>query len=103
MEAPRIDWTVFSLVLAGELLFALLVAYITRLVASHKLTGQTYWLVVVGVGGVVVISGPVIGWQAVIILGACFSVAGLPMGVEYFGRLLAEHKAAQAAREELVK
>ncbi len=103
MVATEFNWQVFGLVLAGELFFAMGLAWGVRVLSLTKLIGQTYWMVVVGVAGVVIISGPIIGLANVAILAACFTVAALPMGVEYFARLISEAKAAQAAREELVK
>jgi hypothetical protein len=103
MTQTAFDWQTFGLVLAGEFIFSLALAWATRQVSNHKVAGQTYWLVSVGVAGVVIISGAVIGLENVAKLGACFSVAAVPMGYEYFSRVIAEHQAAQIAREELVK
>jgi hypothetical protein len=103
MEQAAMNWPTFGLVLAGEFIFALALAAVTRLIATHKLAGQAFWLVVVGVAGVIVIAGALVGWANVLTLGACFSVAAVPMGGEYFWRVIAEHKAAAQAREELVK
>jgi MFS family permease len=93
------SWLVIGLVLAGELVFAVLVALITRLFSKH-LEGQTYGLVVLGVAGVVTIAGPVIGWGTVGFLGACFAVAAIPMAVEYYGRVINEARKARAAGAE---
>jgi hypothetical protein len=97
------DWQIIGLILAGELLFSLAMAAATRHISNIKYPGQTYWLVVVGVAGVVVIAGAFIGWGNVGFLAACFAVAGLPMGIEYFQRELREHKTAQDIREDTIK
>lgn len=94
-----IDWTVFGLVLAGELIFAIALALVVRYMATNGPTGQTLWMVVVGVAGVVTIASPLIGWFAFVILAACFSVAGIPMGVEYLTRMSDEHVAARKTLE----
>jgi drug/metabolite transporter (DMT)-like permease len=97
------NWLLIGLILAGELLYGLVIAVLTRLVARHNLPGQTYWLVVTGVVGVVAIAGAQIGWENVAFLVAAFAVAGLVMGVEYYSRLLDEHKAMQAVLKETLK
>jgi hypothetical protein len=97
------NWPMIGLILAGELLYALVIAVLTRQTAKNKLPGQTYGLVVAGVAGVVVIAGAQIGWHNAAFLFIAFAVAGLVMGFEYYGRLLAENKAAQHELEELVK
>jgi hypothetical protein len=102
-ESAVVNWPVIGLILAGQFIFAALVAALTRAISMHKVLGQTYSLVVLGVAGVVVIAGAQIGWSNVAFLAACFAVAAVPMGLEYYTRLLAEHKAAQAAREESIK
>lgn len=82
-------WQTVGIVL-GELLFAVVVAVLTRLFSTHKLEGQTFSMVVLGVAGVVGIAGFRIGWDTVGFLSLCFAVAGLPMGVEYYSRFVAE-------------
>ncbi len=89
-----IDWRILGLVLAGEFVFACGVAWLTRYFTTVRLQGQTYWLVVLGVSGVVAIAEPVIGWESVFMLALAFSVAALPMGLEYFSRVATESKAA---------
>lgn len=96
------DWQLIGLILALELLFAIGVAAWTRITAMARIQGQTIWHVVVGVAGVVVISSLWIGWNAVGLLLACFSIAALPMAVEYFERVHREEKEAQRVREESV-
>jgi|GEM_PF-1936910 hypothetical protein len=94
-----IDWTAFGLVLAGELIFAIVLAVIVRFIAIKGPTGQTLWMVVVGVAGVVTIASPLIGWFSFVIMAACFSVAGIPMGIEYLTRMSDEHIAARKTLE----
>lgn len=100
MTALEASLLKIGLILAGEALGAIALAALVRLISTHKIHGQTYWMVVVGVAGTVVIAGPQIGWENVGFLAACFAVSGLIMGVEYFTRLTAEHKAAQAIQEQ---
>ena len=103
MERLQPDWPVIGLVLAVELLLAMGLAVLVRIFSRRKLAGQTYWMVVLGVALTVMPSGLVIGWQAVAFLGACFSLTGTVMAVEYFTRLVAEAREAERAREELLK
>lgn len=97
-----IGWQLVGLVLALELIFAGLVAIWTRWAAEARIQGQTIWHVVVGVAGVVVISGLRIGLEDVGFLLACFSLAFIPMAIEYFGRLKREEEEAQRVREESI-
>lgn len=96
------DWQLIGLILALEFIYAVGVAIWTRWAANSKIQGQTIWHVAVGVAGVVSIAGLRIGFDAVGFLTLCFTLAAIPMGVEYFSRLQSEEKAAQKAREELV-
>ena len=100
MESQITSWPEIGLILAGELIFSVALAALVRLMSRHKLVGQTYWMVVVGVAGVVVISGPFIGWPTVGFLAVAFAVAAVPMGIEYFWRVLDEQRKANQAREE---
>ena len=95
-------WQLIGLILALELIFASLVAVWTRWAAESKLQGQTIWHVVVGVAGVVVITGPKIGWEAAAFVLGCFVLAFFPMAIEYFSRLRHEELEAQKLREESV-
>jgi len=101
-EAAALNWLVIGLILAGELIFAAVIAALTRILSKSKLPGQTFGMVVVGVAGVVVIAGAQIGWHNVAFLGVCFSVSGLVMGIEYYTRILAEQRDAQQAREDSI-
>ena len=98
MEA---NWQAFGIVLA-ILIFAVGVAVLTRLMAAHKLQGQTFAMVVLGVSGVVTLTGFRVGWDVVGFQAACFAVAALPMGVEYYSRLIAEQKKANEEAEKLL-
>jgi len=101
-EVAALNWPVIGLILAGELIYATIIAVLTRILSKSKLPGQTFGLVVAGVAGVVVIAGAQIGWSNVTFLCACFSVAGLVMGIEYYTRVLAEQKEAQQALEDSI-
>jgi hypothetical protein len=94
------SWQVVGLVLALTLIFASGVAVWTRWASNAKLSGQTIWHVVVGVAGVVVIAGIWVGFEVSGYLLVCFTVASVPMAVEYFGRLKIEEAKAQKVREE---
>jgi hypothetical protein len=96
-----IPWLTIGLVLAGELVFACGVAAITRLFSKH-LEGQTYGLVVLGVAGVITIAGALIGWINVVILLGAFAVAALPMGFEYYSRMVRQARKVRQASEELL-
>lgn len=100
MEGNFSFWLVFGLVLAGELIFSLVLALLVRLFSRYKVPGQTYWMVVLGVVGVVLIASPLIGAKATANLAACFATSGLVMGVEYFMRVLEEHAEAEKERKE---
>ena len=97
-----IGWQVIGLVLALTLIFASGVAVWTRWASNARLPGQTIWHVVVGVAGVVVIAGLWVGFEVSGYLLVCFSVASVPMSIEYFGRLKNEEAKAQKVREELL-
>lgn len=89
-------WQLLGLILAVELIFAVGLAFLTRYLAENAPEGQTLWLVIAGVAGTVTIAGPSIGWEIVGVLAACFSVAGIPMAIEYLGRVA---RAEQEARK----
>ena len=99
MEGIEINWPLIGLTLAVELLGAIGLACLVRFFSKRKLFGQTFWMVVVGVGGTVIFSIPVIGLETAAFLLACFAVTGFVMGVEYFGRISEEAKQAQAVRD----
>lgn len=96
------DWQLIGLILALELIYATGVAVWTRWASNAKLPGQTIWHVAVGVGGVISIAGLRVGFDAVGFLTLCFTLAAMPMAIEYFGRLQKDHAAAQKLREESV-
>ena len=94
-------WQVIGIVLC-ELIFATIVAVLTRIFSRHKIEGQTYAMVVLGVAGVVGIAGFQIGWATVGFMALCFAVAGLPMGIEYYSRFIGEQiKANEEAKKVL--
>ena len=95
------NWLHLGLILTGELIFAVLVALITRLFSKH-LEAQTLGLVVLGVAGVVTIAGFQIGWMAVGFLAICFSVSALPMAVEYYSRMIAAARRAKSENEKML-
>jgi hypothetical protein len=95
------NWQAFGIVLA-VLVFSAVVAFLTRLMATHKIQGQTFAMVVLGVSGVVTLTGFRVGWDVVGFQAACFAVAALPMGIEYYSRLIAEQKKANEEAEKLL-
>lgn len=96
------DWPLIGLIMALELIYASGVAIWTRWSSNARLQGQTIWHVAVGVAGVISIAGLRIGFDAVGFLALCFTLAALPMGIEYFDRLNKEEIKAQKVREESV-
>ena len=99
MQEMASNWPVIGLILAGEFIFGVGYAILTRHVARHGPQGQTVWLVVGGVAGVVAIASPVLGLELVGFLAACFSAAGLSMIVEYLGRMAYEEQEANKVTE----
>lgn len=93
------SWQAVGIVL-GILIFATGVAVLTRLFSANRIEGQTFSMVVLGVAGVISIAGFRIGWDTVGFLVLCFSVAAIPMGIEYFQRVISEQK---KANEEAVR
>jgi hypothetical protein len=94
-------WQAVGIVL-GVFIFAIFVAVITRLFSAHKIEGQTFSMVVLGVAGVVGIAGFRIGWENVGFLSLCFSVAALPMAIEYYSRFISEQIKANKEAERLI-
>lgn len=99
MQQMANEWLLFGLILAGEFLFALGLAFLVRWMSKKGLRGQTLWMVVVGVAGTVSIAGPIVGWQTVGILAACFLASGIPMAAEYITRISDEHESARRTLE----
>ncbi len=95
------SWQAVGIVL-GILIFATGVAVLTRLFSSHRIEGQTFSMVVLGVAGVIGIAGFRIGWETVGFLVLCFSVAAIPMGIEYFQRVINEQKKANEEATRLL-
>lgn len=95
------SWQTVGIVL-GELIFSVIVAVLTRIFSTHKIEGQTFSMVVLGVAGVIGIAGFRIGWETVGFLALCFAVAGLPMGIEYYSRFIEEQKKANEAAKGIL-
>lgn len=94
-------WQAVGIVL-GVFLFAIGVAALTRLFSTIKLEGQTFSMVVLGVAGVIGIAGFRIGWETVGFLVMCFAVAGLPMGIEYYDRVIKEQRKANEEAQRML-
>lgn len=77
------NWLSFGLVLA----LASLIAVWNWWSEMYDVEGQTFWQVVAGVAGTVLVVGERIGWDVVLILGQYFAVAAVPVGFVYFWRV----------------
>lgn len=97
-----INWLLLGLVLAGQLLFAIGMAFLVRWMSEKGMHGQTFWMVVLGFAGVLVIASPLIDWLDFVILAACLVVAGFPMGVEYYSRISKENQNARQTLEGVI-
>ena len=95
MEFAAFDGQGLGLVLA----FSVGIAVWVRYTDKYRLEGQTFWQVVVGVAGTIAVAGDVIGWEAVGTLIVYFSVAAVPVGVEYFWRVFADIREGQKVME----
>ncbi len=96
-----INWQIFGYVLAASLIWGILMALLTRYIATH-LDGQIYGLVVLGVAGVVAIAGFAIGWLAVAKLALCFAAAGVVMGFEYYSRIIRQGSMVDQAVQQRI-
>ena len=92
MQLVAFDWTVFSLTLATLFFFGIGYAMIVRQMSKNNVTGQTAYMVVVGVGVALIASIPTFGLLIVAVLFAYFSACGLPMVVEYAFRVHEERR-----------
>lgn len=70
--------TVFFALFTFGMMFNWFVGWLHR--SGHS-DGYTWLLVVAGVAVTVLASGLVVGWQAVLVLFACFTASGLPMAI----------------------
>jgi len=100
-------WTLLGRVLAVEFIFGILYAALVRWFSKKEVEGQTAYLVALGVLVTVVISMPVLGLPALLILLVCFGASGAPMIIEYVARVHQERRedkeGAQAVVKELLK
>lgn len=92
MQSSAFDWTVFSLTLAALFFFGVGYAFVVRQMSKSHVTGQTAYMVVVGVGVALIASIPTFGLFLVAILFAYFSACGLPMVIEYAFRVHEERR-----------
>ena len=92
MQLVAFNWTVFSLTLAALFFFGVVYAFIVRQMSINNVTGQTAYMVVVGVGVALIASIPTFGLLTVAILFANFAACGLPMVVEYAFRVHDERR-----------
>jgi hypothetical protein len=101
MQEMAETWQAVGIVF-GEFIFAIGVAVLTRLFSKKKIQGQTFSMVVLGVAGVVSIAGFRVGWDVVGFYALCFSIAAIPMGIEYYSRVIEEQtKAEEEAKKVL--
>ncbi len=92
MQLSAFDWTVFSLTLAALFFFGVGYAFVVRQMSKNHVTGQTAYMVVVGVGVALIASIPTVGLLFASVLFAYFSACGLPMVVEYAFRVHEERR-----------
>lgn len=92
MQLVAFDWTVFSLTLAALFFFGVGYAFVVRQMSKNNVTGQTAYMVVVGVGVALIASIPTFGLLSVAVLFAYFSACGLPMVIEYAFRVHDERR-----------
>lgn len=103
MQFSGLNWTVFSLTLAALFFFGVGYAVLVRTMSNSKVTGQTAYMVVVGVGVALVASIPTFGLLPIAILFAYFSACGLPMVIEYALRVHLERRKDLEAMEAIAK
>lgn len=106
MEVIAIDWTVFSITLAALFCFGICYALGVNWMSRQGVSGQTAYVVTLGVTVALVAALPTFGLLFIAIMFAYFAACGLPMIVEYAIRIHMERKrdaekAAQMAREAL--
>lgn len=92
MQLVAFDWTVFSLTLAALFFFGIVYAMIVRRMSQNNVTGQTAYMVVVGVSVALIASIPTFGLTIIAVLFAYFAACGLPMVVEYAFRVHEERR-----------
>lgn len=90
MQLIDVNQTVFSLSLAGALVFGIVFSAIVRWASRKRWVGQTAWAVVVGVTFTLLIMIPVFGLNAVAIMFCFFGATGIPMIIEYLTRIQRE-------------
>ena len=82
-----LNWSVFGFVLADAFFFGVCYALFVRWLWTKRVEDQTAWLVVFGVGFVLVLSIALFGLLIVALFFALFAAAGLPMVIEYVERV----------------
>jgi len=86
MQQMAINWTAFGLSLASLFFFCILYSMLVRWMSKRNVEGQTAWAVVVGVSVTLLAMVPTLGLHTVAIMFCYFTVAGVPMIVEYILR-----------------
>jgi hypothetical protein len=59
-------------------------------------------MVVLGVSGVISLAGFRVGWDVVGFYALCFSVAAIPMGIEYYSRVIEEQTKAELEAKKVL-
>lgn len=101
MQLLDVNWTVFSLTLVLLFLFGVLYAWIVNVMSRSGVTGQTAFMVAVGVGVALIASIPTFGLVPVAILFAYFTACGTPMLIEYAARVHQERQADLEAAKHI--
>ena len=106
-QAIAINWIVFSLCLVNAMFFGIFYALFVRWISIKQVDGQTAYLVVGGVGVVLLLTIPLIGLINALVVFALFGAAGLPMVIEYVDRVHQEYRRdlqhAESLAREVVK
>jgi len=98
-----IDWTVISITLAALFVFGINYALLINWMASQKVSGQTAYTVVVGVGIALLASVPTVGPHVIAIMFGYFAACGTPMVIEYSIRVHKERRKDEEAAQALAK
>lgn len=101
------DWTVFGLTLAALFIFGINYALFVNWMAHQKVSGQTAYIVVVGVAVALMASAPTFGPHVIAIMFSYFAACGTPMVIEYGIRVhkarRKDEEAAQALAKEAIQ
>lgn len=97
------NWIVISLTLAALFCFGVCYALLVNWMARNKVTGQTAYTVVFGVGVALAASIPTFGLFPIAIMFSYFAACGTPMVIEYALRVHAERRADELSAAAVAK